>query len=335
MEIWKEAALNLSYGWIRNEDVRAWAELTNLLAVVDASEEFYESEDLLEELQEPGVDPENDTVAVWDGDKFIAFGQLRVGQDLRDGLCRIVVDGGVHPEYRRRGIGTRLMDLLEARGAHKAASLHPGALAAIDIWGHALGHSCGIMAVARGYQPARYFQDMAVTGAGFRDGTDTSDPGDSVRSVAYSSEWAEAVRVLDNEAFSDHWGSTPKTVEEWKSMTSARSFRAERSRILIAKGPEDGNGTVVSYVLASEWTPGELYVARVGTARDSRGKGFAAGLLSEVVRSSLEAGFAKVELTVDADSPAGAVGLYERLGFALTRTGTMYRKTVPRSPIAT
>lgn len=323
--------MNLSYDWIRNEDVQAWSELSNHLAVVDATDEIYGPEDLLEELHEPGKDPQKDTFSVRDSGRFIGFGQVRVGQQLRDGLCRISLDGGVHPEYRRQGIGTRLMDMLEKRGIDKASLMHPGAPSSIDLWGNAAGHGAGIMAESRGYYPARYFQDMTVTTLGFRKGATVHEYDRSMDSVPYSSELAESVRLLDNEAFADHWGSTPKTAEEWDDMSSARSFRAARSRILIENGHEEASRKIVSYVLASEWAPGELYVARVGTARDSRGRGYAARLLSEVVGSSLADGFTKVELSVDAQSPTGAVGLYERLGFSVTRTGTMYRKMVPAS----
>lgn len=320
--------MNLTVGWIRNEDVRAWSELTNLLAVVDATDEFYAPEDLLEELNEPGKEPELDTVAIWAQETLVGFGQVRVGQQLRDGQSRVSLDGGVHPDYRRRGIGTTLMNLLEERGIRKSAIMHPGSAAAIDMWGNALGHSSGIMAGARGYLPVRYFQDMAVTGVEFS--KDIPRGGDErfISSLIYGPDLAENVRMLDNEAFADHWGSTPKTIEEWNSMVSARSFRAARSRILVSNDPAERTPRVLSYVLASEWSPGELYVARVGTARNARGKGYAARLLSEVVESALADDFTTVELSVDAQSPTGAVGLYARLGFSVTRTGVMYRKTI-------
>ena len=46
------------------ETVADWAELTNLLAVVDGTEEFYDADALAEELREPGLDPRLDTTMV-------------------------------------------------------------------------------------------------------------------------------------------------------------------------------------------------------------------------------------------------------------------------------
>lgn len=322
--------MNLLFDWIRNENVQAWAELTNHLAVVDSTDEFYEPEDLLEELHEPGMEPELDTVAVWDGNRLVGFAQLRVGHQLREGLSRISITGGVHLEYRRQGLGAKLMDIMESRARQKSEQLHPGAPAAVDMWGNAPGHGAGAMAEARGYLAARYFQDMTVKAEGFRKAPTELGANDSLAVLAYSPEWAEPIRLLDNEAFADHWGSTPKTADEWEAMTSARTFRAERSRMLVEEQPGGLRPEVLSYVLSSEWVPNELYVARVGTARDSRGKGYAGRLLSDVIAKALAEGFTQVGLSVDAQSPTGAVGVYERLGFSVKRTGTMYRKDILR-----
>jgi ribosomal protein S18 acetylase RimI-like enzyme len=66
----------------------------------------------------------------------------------------------------------------------------------------------------------------------------------------------------------------------------------------------------------------------VGTARAARGLGYAAWTLSTVVAAAFGDGFTKVDLSVDAQSPTGALGLYERLGFKVVRRGTVYRKAV-------
>lgn len=316
---------------IRAEHVSAWAELTNALAVIDDTGEFYEDEDLLEELREPGVEPGQDTVGLWDDGAMVGFGQLRLGAQLRDGRGRISIGGGISPEYRRKGHGTRIMDALELRAAQKMAERHPGIAFTIDLWGNAPGHSAGLMAITRGYEAARHFQDMAVDGRGFRPRVRPTEAAESSQLRPYSPDVAESIRLLDNEAFADHWGSTPKSVEEWEAMTSARSFRSNFSRVLLdACGPEAAP-RALSYVLGAEWVSNELYISRVGTARHVRGHGYAGWVLSTVVSAAFEAGFTKIDLSVDAQSPTGATGLYERLGFKAVRQGVLYRKVVAAS----
>lgn len=314
--------------WIHPEHIAAWARLTNRLAVVDATEEFYAAEDLAEELEEPGVEPRLDTLGLWDQDAMVGFGQLRVAQELRDGRGRVSIGGGIAPEYRRRGHGTAIMDTLELRAAEKMAERHPGVDFTIDVWGNAPGHASGAMAVARGYRATRYFQDMSVAPPGFRpQGRPAAGPADALP-VPYSPDFSEQVRTLDNEAFADHWGSTPKSVEEWAAMSGARSFRGEYSRVLLETGTGAAPARALCHVLAAEWVPGELYISRVGTAREARGRGYAAWVLSVAIQAAFDDGFTKVELSVDAQSPTGAAGLYRFLGFELIRQGVVYRKAV-------
>lgn len=320
--------MNLSFGWIQDEDVAAWTQLTNQLAVIDESDEFYEAEDLLEELHEPGVEPKHDTVAIWNAKEMVGYGQIRVGHQLRDGLCRVSLGGGLLESFRRQGLGKKLLGILEEQGIAKAWALYPDTDLALDMWGHHAGHGAGILAQSMGYTAARYFQDMEVSPENFRQQSTNWNQALGLRVLPFSAVSSESVRLLDNEAFADHWGSTPKTIEEWDFMISARTFRAERSLVLVGRLEPNGAEQVLSYVLASEWTPGELYVARVGTRRACRGRGYAAKLLSAVVKNAVDNGFTKVELSVDAQSPTGAVGLYERLGFSVIRSGTMYRKIV-------
>lgn len=320
--------MNLSFSWIRDDDVAAWTKLINQLAVIDESDEFYEVEDLLEELHEPGVEPKHDTVAIWNANEMIGYGQIRVGQQLRDGLCRVSLGGGLLESFRRQGLGKKLLGILEEHGISKARALHPATDLALDMWGHYEGHSAGILAQSMGYAAARYFQDMEVFPESFRQQSIDWNQDLGLRVLPFSAVSSESIRLLDNEAFADHWGSTPKTVEEWESMTSARTFRADRSLILVGRLEPRGAEQALSYILVSEWTPGELYVARVGTGHASRGRGYAAKLLSSVVKDAIDDGFVKIELSVDAQSPTGAVGLYERLGFSVIRRGTMYRKIV-------
>lgn len=314
--------------WIHPEQVAAWAGLTNRLAVVDDTGEFYEVEDLAEELEEPGVEPERDTLGLWDNDTMIGFGQLRLGEQLRDGRGRVSIGGGIAPEYRRLGHGSAIMDTLESRAGAKMAERHPGIDFTIDMWGNAPGHSAGAMALSRGYEAARYFQDMSMKPGEFKPRGRPAAGAEGARLVAYSPALSEPVRLLDNEAFADHWGSAPKSVEEWAAMTGARSFRGEYSTVLLEDGTGPASARVLCYVLAAEWVPGELYISRVGTARAARGRGYAAWALSATVQSAFTAGFTKADLAVDVHSPTRAAGLYSLLGFELVRQGTVYRKAV-------
>ena len=307
----------------------AWAELSNLLARVDDTDEFYEPEDLVEELGEPGVDPALDTIAAWDGDTMVAYGQLRVSEGLTDRMAKASLSGGVHPGWRGGGLGRAVMDWIEPRAADLATARYPGLPLVCSVWCGKPGSSAVRLAAARGYAPARYFQDMRVELAGWAPPSPGAarDAGDTAVVLPFAPEHAEAARRAHNEAFSDHWGSVERDPARWADQLAARSFRPTLSRVALGTDPSLGRDDAVdAYVLCNEFVPGELYVSLVGTRRRARGRGLASRLLADVLVAAREAGCRRADLGVDSESPTGAVGLYERVGFRALRTTVVYER---------
>ena len=293
----------------------AWSALHNLLARVERTEEFYSAEDLAEELDEPGFDAARDSWAAWEGDGLIAYGQLRLAAELLDGRwCQAYLDGGVHPDWRGRGIGARLMDRMEARARELAAQRHPGATLRLRVSGRLDGDPVRPLLAHRGYRVARYFTDMRRPLPG-----DDLGPVD-VRVQPYRPELAERVRLAHNDAFATHWGSTAQTVEAWRDRLASRTFRPDVATVVL-----DGGGDVLAYVLTYQWVEGELYVGQVGTRQRARGQGLARACLTESLRAAAGSGrYRLVDLAVDSANPTGAGALYESVGFAATRTVANY-----------
>lgn len=300
--------------------VEPWAELTNRLAIVDGTEEFYEPEDLAEELEEPGFTPETDSWAVWDEGRLVAYGQLRVASHLDDeGRVRCYLAGGVHPDWRGRGVGRAVVDRMETRARELAAQRHPGVPAFFRMNGQLDGSPTRRLLTHLGYAEVRYFNDLARPVPGNRlsvaeiNGVELITPGD---------EHEQPVRVAHTAAFADHWGSSPNTEESWHQHWSSRSSRREVSTVAV-----DPAGAVLAYVLTNQWVPRELYVTIVGTIPEARGQGLAAACLARTLNLAAESGaYDKVGLTVDSESLTGATRLYERLGFTLERTTAAMQK---------
>jgi ribosomal protein S18 acetylase RimI-like enzyme len=312
----------------------AWAQLSNLLATADGTEDHYAASDLAEELEEPGVDPLLDTLGAWDGRDMVAFGQLRVAASLLEGTATAFLGGGVHPGWRGRGLGRAVMDWIEPRAAQLAGMRHPGAPGLMSVWAGDPGSASARLAAARGYKPARYLQDLCLD----LDRWSPPKPaaGDSlaarpgvVGSPLDLSDLAlvEATRRAHNEAFAEQRGSAERDRRVWASQLSAATFRSDLSRIALSAeaglAPEE---SVDSYVLSAEYVPGELYVCLVGTRRRARRRGAASLLLCEVLSAAKEAGYRTASLGVDAESATQGVRLYERVGFRRVRTDVVYEK---------
>src|SRR5690606_30800790 len=142
----------------------------------------------------------------------------------------------------------------------------PGARVTWSVHGGIEGASVRPMLEQRGYAIVRYWNEMKR----MLDGTPAEVPEVDAVLVSPTDEHREATRLAHNAAFRDHWGSGEQSVENWADSWTARSNRMGMSTLAL-----DADGRVLAYVLAGTWVPEELYVNRVGTVPDARGRGLA------------------------------------------------------------
>lgn len=300
------------------DSVAEWTELTNVLAEADATDEFYETEALAEELEEPGVDPRLDTLGVWVDGTLAGFGQLRVSSGLFEGRARAEIAGGVSPDYRGRGLGSQIMDRMEARARELSGQRHPGVPVMLGASGGIEGASVRRMLEHRGYRAVRYYHEMSRPLPG------VLPPSPDLPVQRYSAELTEAVRLAHNDAFSTHWGSIPTDSDRWHARFSSGTFRPEGSFVVVGS-----EGIVQAYVLVCQWVPGQAWIDLVGTRQQARGAGLATACLAASLRALAEQGYAKAGLSVDSQNSSGAGALYASLGFELDRVIAHYGRPVP------
>lgn len=313
------------WGHIDHDSAPAWLVLANALATADDTGEHYDHvEDLVEELEEPGVDPVRDTIAVWDGERMVGFLQLRVATAPdQEGRVRCFLMGGVLPSHRRQGIGRRLMDLGEARATELAEDRHPGRERFARAEGGQEGDDVRRMLEARGYEPVRWFHEMRRR----TDGDPVDVPDVDATLLSPTGRHEEPTRITHNLAFRDHWGSSENSPEAWHQHWTARSARPEVSTVVVDPTDEE---RVLAYVLVSQWVDREAYITQVGTAPDARGRGLALAALARTVRLCTESEeYDVIDLHVDSDSPTGATRLYERAGFTVRRRTASYMRDLP------
>lgn len=237
------------------------------------------------------------------------------------GGYRMDLEGGVHPQWRGRGIGRELLAGQFARA--EAIHVATGATSPWEVRTGALAGNEDAQRLFRrfGMAPLRYWFEMVAV---------TAQPVSlpvpvGLRVESYRPDVAEALYQAHTEAFKDHFGYQRRTWEQWQALSvGSAGFLADLSR--LAFDGEDLAGYVLSYRDAD---PSRLYLGQVGTRRPWRRKGVAAGLLAEVIAAAEKAGFATAGLGVDADSPTGAVGVYERVGFAVESRAVTYSRQLP------
>jgi mycothiol synthase len=307
---------------ITADDVPAWASLLAAAEAADATGEHYDTDDLLDELADPALDPARDTVAAFADGRMLAYGLTR-GCATVGGIHQVDIEGCVHPEWRRRGIGRKILRRTAGRAAdvhRERHGDHPGHLRAFC---HDDNTGAVALLIEFGMRPARWWcylrRSLATPPA-------PAPVPDGLRLVLFDFALNEAVRVAHNEAFADHWGSAEHDSSSWRQwFTGSRSFRPELSWVLL-----DG-GTVAGYLNSYEYPADgkatgvrEAWIGQLGVRRPWRGRGAGSALLTAALAGYARAGYQQAALRVDTDNPSGAFGLYGRSGFAAVQRWTTY-----------
>ncbi len=301
----------LSWRPIEQKDVPACAVLLAAIEEADQTGDVFGEDDLLETFGDPG------STCVHDGDVMVGYCCLSAS-GFADQVHQMSQYGGVHPAYRGQGIGGRLLDWAELAAVPLHQKRHPGLPLSISGWCSAGDAGASALYASRGFRPARWFHLMAadLTAAGL-----SAPVPEGVQIVGFTAELAEDARLVRNEAFRDHWQADHLTPAEWAHFLSYNAFRpafsylgyvgAEPLGVLISR--EYDAYTELTGIL-------DLYIAVVATRRSARQRGIASALLSRALADARSAGFTAASVTVDADSPTGALGLYQRAGFAIRTT---------------
>lgn len=314
--VWRPATL---------DDVDAIAELLARMAERDHPEWSETTDEIRDHFERSYVDIEKDSVVALDPDGvLVAHGLATRSPDPVD-YARVWLSGGVHPAVRGRGIGRQLLAWQTARAEQLLAELDVTLPAWVMTYAAEAAPEHGRLAERAGFSPVRYFTTLHAELASAP--IDDRPLPEGLRVVPWSAEWSEAARAAKNAAFADHWGSQPANQESWESWQTLPTFRPELSRLAL-----DGDrvvGFVTTEVNEEDWARlgrSSGYVGLVGTVREWRGRGLASALLAEVMRAYRDAGLDLAVLDVDTESPTGALGVYERLGFTSVARDVAYRR---------
>ena len=326
--------LGLTWRPLRSQDTDALFALIAAIEAVDQPPYRTSLAEVDEVVEGEWKDLTTDTVVGVDG-----TGVLRAyaAVEIRPGdvsTIRAFVVGGVHPQARGVGVGTALVAWMTQRARAKLAERTdhgPGRIAAYlddsapDHWSHF---------ERAGYTAQRFYstlrRDLSIPIH-----TQALDPG--LRIQAWSTDVDDATRLAHNDAFRDHWGSEPATVQSWVQGRS--TFAPTWSYIVLddEHGPVDGEPFVAGYLLSGRYEQdwpiagySSGYIETLGVRRAYRGRKIALALLAAAMTAYRDDGMEFAELDVDADNPSGAFGLYSTLGFVKVQGSRMYSIEIPQ-----
>jgi mycothiol synthase len=312
----------------RPDDLPALVALINEADAVDRLERATTLQRLEHELSFPTIHPETDFYLSWEGDRLVGYTELYVRQGDASTASTIYCRGVVHPQWRRRGLGRRLLEAAYGRATDYLADITEGQVN-FQCSTHKVEEDRKALFEGFGMKPVRYFVNSVrpLNGslppvrlpAGIR--LRTFDPERDLKAV-----WQ-----VDDAAFRDHWGYTESKLEEFEHWIQMPHFRPE----LCFLAEEKTSGKTVGLglnLIEPGWIAHtgrqEGYVDTLAVLQEHRRKGLGTALLVKSLHALQEAGMEAAHLHADSENLTGAMRLYERVGFRVRKTLIAYQKVM-------
>jgi mycothiol synthase len=275
---------------LTSDDAQAVYDVMAAQEQTDIGKVEIELADIVSDWNRPSWDMATSTIGVLDGARLVAYAEL-TGQDRA--AC------AVHPDYRRRGIGTALAGWLQETvrrqgGTEYGAPVPEGSAGDVllEKLGYRIRWTSWVLEMPEG---------AAIQHRDLPDGY-------TVRSA----EPAEYPAVLDviEDAFLEWSRRERESYEDFEASVIQRpGFEPWNLRVVVDR---DGEVVGAAWVIMFGDPALEAFIARLAVRRDQRHRGLAQALLVDAFARGREHGATRSALSTD--SRTGALGLYQKVG---------------------
>lgn len=268
-------------------------------------------------------DPYQDMIFAEIDGQVIGYSRVTWWQEI-DGPRIYLTFGQLLPAWRRKGIGRAMLRGNERR-LREIAAEHPADVERfLQSWADESERSATALLLSEGYQRIRDAYDMVRPS--LDDLPNAPLPaGLEVRPV--TAEQYRTIWEADQEAFRDHWGSSPGTEEDYRSWLDQPNFDPALWR--VAWDGDQVAGQVRSFINHAENAEYKRlrgYTEFISVRRPWRKRGLARALIVQSLQALRERGMTHAALGVDAENTSGALRVYESCGFQVVRRNSVYRK---------
>jgi mycothiol synthase len=266
----------------------------------DIGEAEIDYADIAGDWGRPSFDVSASTMGVFDGDRLVAYAELSSPQRA---------DAAVHPDHRRRGLGTALArwvrETARARGSRVVGTPVPR------------GSDGDRLLASLGYH-VRWESWILELPPGAEIEPQPLPEGYRIRTAESEADQRAAWEVLE-EAFLE-WADRPRDpFEDFAAEVMGRpGFEPWHLRLVVEGSGVDEDVVGACHLVHDRDSPEVGYVQSLGVRRDQRRRGLARALLADAFGNARCAGATRSELNTD--TRTGALALYEHVGMRVRAT---------------
>ncbi|MDP3879466.1 MAG: GNAT family N-acetyltransferase [Dehalococcoidales bacterium] len=295
-------------------DFGKFVQLTIEAEKLEPAGRFISEQAIARRLGRPNYSPERDLFLASIKEKPVGY--LDITSNL--GIGRVIFDCWVHPEHRRQGISTQLLNRAFQRARELGAKVAHVNISQEDV-------AARSVLPRFGFECVRRFLELKLDMTKVP-GVDTNPPDITYRHLQPGEE--EILTQIQNRAFAGTWGYNPNTVEETKYFLESTGQFLEDVILLFDEGKVIGycwTKTLGKGGRVSGKGKGRLFM--LGVDPDYRGMGAGKLVLLVGLAHLKEEGLETVELTVDSENEV-AVNLYQSVGFEIETRSFWYEKVI-------
>jgi mycothiol synthase len=230
----------------------------------------------------------------------------------------------VHPEHTGLGLGSALLEAVEARARRDLPRAPARARVTLVGMAHRGNAPAQALLAACGFRAVRLWKQMAIATDQLPPTPVPAPDGIDIRTLRRGVD-EHAVWLASEEAFEDHWNYAPMPYEEFLyfRVDGAPDFDAELW--FVAWDGAEIAGVAICRTRA-EGMSDTGRVSLLGVRRPWRRRGVGLALLDTALRAFQQRGQPRVSLSVDGSSQTDAWRLYERAGLRTTHESTVFEK---------
>ncbi|MBN2050684.1 MAG: GNAT family N-acetyltransferase [Spirochaetales bacterium] len=304
------------------EDLSAVVELINTSALADTGKPDTTIEEKRSEWDSSELDLSADCRLVLT-DEHIPVGYMELWNPPP--YTRSHAWGCVHPDFRRRGIGTALTTWAEDHARSLISRAEPGKRVLLKMHTPVSDTGAAVLFKVRGMEVIRCFHRMRID----MDSSSPPEPpvfpgGLSLRTLRKGADDKKIYDALQ-EGFKDHWDHVPIPLELWcERHLEAHDFDEELFFLVVDSEDKVAAAEVCFPTMGED--PDCGYIDELAVLQPWRRKGIALNLLRHAFRTFHRRGTYSVQLGVDSENPTGATELYEKAGMCIVRRTDLYGK---------